>query len=210
VVLARWRHPTLGPIAPSEFIVLAEHLKIIGALGNAVMRRACEFIARRGQPGQYISVNVSSLQVADTGFADTVSHILAESGATAAQLAIELTESAFGTAEAAATLHRIRDADIGLFIDDFGVGYSNLMRLQSLPFDVIKIDRGFVSEIGKDGTGVAMIRTIAVLAAELGLTVIAEGIEHEYQASALRGLGITLGQGYHYGKPEAPDKESSS
>ena len=207
--LARWSHPTLGPIAPSEFIVLAEHLKIIGALGNAVMRRACEFIARRGQPGQYISVNVSSLQVADAGFADTVSHILAESGATAAQLAIELTESAFGTAEAAATLHRIRDADIGLFIDDFGVGYSNLMRLQSLPFDVIKIDRGFVSEIGKDGTGVAMIRTIAVLAAELGLTVIAEGIEHEYQASALRGLGITLGQGYHYGKPEAPDKDSS-
>ena len=90
---------------------------------------------------------------------------------------------------------------MALFIDDFGVGYSNLMRLQSLPFDVIKIDRGFVAEIGNDGSGIAMIRTIAVLAAEIGLAVIAEGIERDDQARALRALGITVGQGYLYGRP---------
>ena len=202
--LARWSHPQLGSIAPIEFIALAEHSKIIDGLGNVVLRRACEFIARRGLPGQYISVNVSSFQIEDTGFVANVQRVLAASGAVPAQLALELTESAFGNVEAAGVLHQIRDAGIALFIDDFGVGYSNLMRLQSLPFDVLKIDRGFVSEIGKDGTGIAMIRTIAVLAAELGLAIIAEGIEHEHEARALQELGIVVGQGYLYGRPARP------
>ena len=202
--LARWRHPTLGAIAPNEFIALAERHKLIGGLGQVVLRRACDFIARHGAPGQYVSVNVSSLQIVDAGFAASVQQVLADSGAEASQLALELTESAFETPEAAAALRRIRAAGIALFIDDFGVGYSNLMRLQNLPFDVIKIDRGFVSGIGADGSGLAMIRTIGVLAAELGLTLIAEGIEHEFQAQALRGLGIALGQGYLYGRPGLP------
>jgi EAL domain-containing protein (putative c-di-GMP-specific phosphodiesterase class I) len=149
-------------------------------------------------------VNVSSLQIEQAGFAANVQRILAASGAAASQLALELTESAIDSAEAAVTLNQLRAAGIALLIDDFGVGYSNLLRLQNLPFDIIKIDRGFVSEIGEDGCGMAMIRTIAVLATELGLDIIAEGIEHEYQARALQALGITMGQGYFYGRPAPP------
>jgi len=199
--LARWHHPDLGTIAPAEFIALAEQSRIIDRLGCVVLRRACKFIVEHGQPGQYVSVNVSSRQLEDEGFVAEVLRVLAESGASPSQLALELTESALGTPAAAAIVQSLRSAGILLFIDDFGVGYSNLLRLQSLPFDVIKIDRGFVNELGGDGAGVAMIRTMVVLAAELGLTIIAEGIEEEHQAQALRELGVARGQGYLYGKP---------
>ena len=199
--LARWQHPELGAIPPVEFIALAEQSRIIDRLGSVVLRRACQFIARAGRPGQYVSVNLSSRQLADPGLVANVQRILAETGAAASQLALELTESALGGANAAAVLQALRDLGIALFIDDFGVGYSNLMRLQRLPFDVIKIDRGFVDELGNGGAGIAMIRTMVVLAAELGLTVIAEGIEQEHQARMLRELGVTMGQGYFYGRP---------
>jgi diguanylate cyclase (GGDEF)-like protein/PAS domain S-box-containing protein len=199
--LARWQHPDLGTIAPVEFIALAEQSRIIDRLGSVVLRRACQFIVEHGQPGQYVSVNVSSRQLEDPGFVAQVLRVLAASGASPSQLALELTESALDTPSAASMLHSLRDAGIALFIDDFGVGYSNLMRLQRLPFDVIKIDRGFVNELGEDGAGVAMIRTMVVLAAELGLTIIAEGIEQEHQARTLRQLGVSRGQGYLYGKP---------
>ena len=126
---------------------------------------------------------------------------MSETGVAPAQLALELTESAFATPDAATVLHQLRAVGIALFIDDFGVGYSNLLRLQRLPFDVIKIDRGFVNELGSDGAGIAMIRTMAVLAAELGLEIIAEGVEQEHQARMLRELGIGMGQGYLYGRP---------
>jgi len=199
--LARWCHPDLGTIAPVEFIALAEQSRIIDRLGEVVLRRACEFIAQQGKAGQYVSVNVSSRQLEEEGFVAQVLRVLAETGASPCQLALELTESALGTPAAAAMLQRLRDTGIVLFIDDFGVGYSNLMRLQSLPFDVIKIDRGFVNALEDDGAGVAMIRAMVVLASELGLGVIAEGIEHERQARMLRDLGVSRGQGYFYGRP---------
>ena len=183
---------------------LGRTIKKIDGLGNVVFRRACEFIARHGLRGQYISVNVSSLQIGNTSSAANVRRILAESGAAPAQLALELAESSFGTPAAASALHEIRDAGIALFIDDSGVGHSNLMRLQSQPFDVIKIDRCFVSAIGQDGRETAMIRTIAALAQELGLKIIAEGIESEHQARVLRELGISNDQGYLYGRPAPP------
>jgi diguanylate cyclase (GGDEF)-like protein/PAS domain S-box-containing protein len=199
--LARWCHPDLGAIAPVEFIALAEQSRIIDRLGHVVLRRACEFIARHGHPGQYVSVNVSSRQLEDDSFVAQVLHVLAQSGASPSQLALELTESALGAPAAAAMLQSLRDAGISLFIDDFGVGYSNLMRLQSLPFDVIKIDRSFVTALDDAGASVAMIRAMVVLASELGLTVIAEGIEHEHQTRMLRELGVARGQGYLFGKP---------
>ncbi len=199
--LARWNHPQLGTIAPIEFIALAEVSRLISPLGLVVLRRACEFIARNALPGQYVSVNVSSRQLEDPDFAARLRHILAETGAAPAQLAIELTESTFGTTDMAGVLQELRDLGVALFIDDFGVGYSNLMRLQQMPSDVIKIDRGFVNEIGIDGAGTAMIRTIVILAAELGLKVIAEGIEQAHQADTLRALGVGMGQGYFYGRP---------
>ncbi len=174
-----------------------------------VLRRACEFIARNATAGQYVSVNVSSRQLEDPGFAASLRRILAETGAEPAQLAIELTESTFGTTDMAGVLQELRELGVALFIDDFGVGYSNLMRLQQMPSDVIKIDRGFVNEIGSGGAGTAMIRTIVILAAELGLKVIAEGIEQEHQADALRELGVGMGQGYFYGRP-APAPEPVS
>ncbi len=199
--LARWNHAQFGPIAPTEFIALAEVSRLITPLGLVVLRRACEFIARNALPGQYVSVNVSSRQLEDPEFAASLRRILAETGAAPAQLAIELTESTFGTTDMACVLQELRELGVALFIDDFGVGYSNLMRLQQMPSDVIKIDRGFVNEIGSGGAGTAMIRTIVILAAELGLKVIAEGIEQAHQADTLRALGVGMGQGYFYGRP---------
>jgi diguanylate cyclase (GGDEF)-like protein/PAS domain S-box-containing protein len=203
--LARWNHAQFGAVSPAEFIPLAEASRLIAPLGLIVLRRACEFIARHAKPGQYVSVNVSSRQLEDATFTATLRRILAETGAAPEQLAIELTESTFGSTDIAAVLQELRDIGIALFIDDFGVGYSNLMRLQQTPSDVIKIDRGFVNEIGsgvgKDHASTAMIRTIVILAAELGLKVIAEGIEEEHQARTLRELGVGMGQGYFYGRP---------
>ena len=207
--LARWNHAQFGAIAPTEFIALAEVSRLISPLGLVVLRRACEFIARNATAGQYVSVNVSSRQLEDPGFAASLRRILAETGAEPAQLAIELTESTFGTTDMAGVLQELRELGVALFIDDFGVGYSNLMRLQQMPSDVIKIDRGFVNEIGSGGAGTAVIRTIVILAAELGLKVIAEGIEQEHQADALRELGVGMGQGYFYGRP-APAPEPVS
>ena len=113
-------------------------------------------------------------------------------------------ESALSASHAANVLGALRAARIRLMVDDFGVGYSNLMRLQHLPFDVIKIDRCFVNDLSADGSGAAMIRTMIVLAQELKLDVIAEGIEHEHQVRALRDLGVATGQGYLLGRPRPP------
>jgi len=113
-------------------------------------------------------------------------------------------ESALSASHAASVLDALRAARIRLMVDDFGVGYSNLMRLQHLPFDVIKIDRCFVNDLSADGSGAAMIRTMIVLAKELKLDVIAEGIEHEHQVRALRDLGVATGQGYLLGRPRPP------
>jgi len=145
---------------------------------------------------------VSTRQFEEAGFVGDLRHALSDSGARPEQLAVEITESALSAAHAASVLAALRAARIRLMIDDFGVGYSNLMRLQRLPFDVIKIDRGFVHKLSPDGGGAAMIRTMIVLAKELQLEVIAEGIEHEHQVRTLRALGVGVGQGYLLGRPQ--------
>jgi len=200
--LARWSCAELGDVSPAEFIALSEECRIIHALGRHVLRQACDFIVRHGQPGQYVSVNVSTRQFEEPGFVGDVRRALIDSGVRPDQLAVEVTESALSTAQAASVLAELRAARIRLMVDDFGVGYSNLMRLQRLPFDVIKIDRCFVQELAADGSGAAMIRTMIVLAKELQLEVIAEGIEHEHQACTLRDLGVAVGQGYLLGRPQ--------
>ena len=206
--LARWSCAELGDVSPAEFIALAEECRIIHALGRHVLRQACDFIVRHGQPGQYVSVNVSTRQFEEPGFVGDVRQALIDSGTRPEQLAVEITESALSTAHAASVLGELRAARIRLMVDDFGVGYSNLMRLQRLPFDVIKIDRCFVHELSADGGGAAMIRTMIVLARELQLEVIAEGIEHEHQAWTLRDLGVAVGQGYLLGRPQpAPESQ---
>ena len=200
--LARWSCEELGVVSPAEFVALAEDCRLVHALGQQVLRQACDFIVRQGQPGQYVSVNVSTRQFEVPGFVADLRQALRDSGARPEQLAVEITESALSATNAGRVLGELRAARIRLMIDDFGVGYSNLMRLQRLPFDVIKIDRGFVSELTADGGGVAMVRTMVVLARELKLDVIAEGIEHEHQIRVLRELGVSTGQGYHLGRPQ--------
>jgi diguanylate cyclase (GGDEF)-like protein/PAS domain S-box-containing protein len=202
--LARWSCDELGDVSPAEFIALAEECRMIHALGRHVLRLACDFIVRHGKAGQYVSVNVSTRQFEEAGFVGDLRQALIDSGARPEQLAVEITESALSAAHAASVLGELRAARIRLMVDDFGVGYSNLMRLQRLPFDVIKIDRCFVQDLLADGSGAAMIRTMIVLAHELKLDVIAEGIEHEHQVRALRDLGVGTGQGYLLGRPQPP------
>ena len=202
--LARWSCDELGEVSPAEFIALAEECRIVHALGRHVLRLACDFIVQHGQPGQYVSVNVSTRQFEEPGFVGDLRQALIDSTARPEQLAVEITESALSASRAANVLGELRAARIRLMVDDFGVGYSNLMRLQHLPFDVIKIDRCFVNDLSADGSGAAMIRTMIVLAKELKLDVIAEGIEHEHQVRALRDLGVATGQGYLLGRPRPP------
>jgi EAL domain-containing protein (putative c-di-GMP-specific phosphodiesterase class I) len=206
--LARWSCEELGAVSPAEFVALAEECRIVHALGQQVLRQACDFIVRQGRPGQYVSVNVSTRQFEEPRFVADLRQALRDSGARPEQLAVEITESALSATNASRVLDELRAARIRLMIDDFGVGYSNLMRLQRLPFDVIKIDRGFVNELTADGGGVAMVRTMLVLARELKLDVIAEGIEHEHQIRVLRELGVSTGQGYHLGRPQPVSVQS--
>lgn len=200
-VLARWDPPRRGRVSPGEFIPMAEKLHLINALGESVLRQACQFIVHAGQPGQYVSVNVSSLQLRDQRFSRRVWRLLEETGARPSQLVLELTESALAEPGASETLEELRGSGMSVFIDDFGVGYSNLTRLHQFSFDAIKVDRGFVGGIEGGGIAVSMIKTIASLADELGVQLIAEGIESPRQTELLLKMGITRGQGYLYGRP---------
>lgn len=201
--LARWDHPRGLDVSPDTFIPMAERLNLIGSLGQSVLRQACSFIASC-EPGLYVSVNVSSLQLQDERFVDMVWHTLAATGAKPRQLALELTETALTTPAARGMLEALRRGGVAIFIDDFGVGYSNLTRLHELSFDAIKVDRGFVRNIERGGIAASMIKTIASLAVELDVELIAEGIETSTVASALVALGVRKGQGYLYGRPSRP------
>ena len=207
--LARWQHPVLGMISPARFIPIAEETGLIVSLGRLVMDAACQEAMRWQSAGHdpiQVAVNVSSLQLMRDNFVEEVRAILEKTGLPPRLLQIELTESVMlsGVQAAAATMRRLSDLGVSLAIDDFGTGYSCLSYLPQLPFDALKIDRSFVSELGTRPEAEAMVHSLVVLAHKLGMRVIAEGVETEKQLERIAGIGTNEVQGYLLGKP-TPD-----
>lgn len=209
--LVRWEHPELGPLAPGEFIPLAEDSNLIAEVGAHVLSVACLAGAgwRAAGHSTEIAVNVSSVQLSDATFPSLVREILSRSKLPAAALTLEVTESQAMTDSPVndRNLRELRDLGVGISIDDFGTGYSSLAQLHRLPVTEVKIDRSFTTRLGEDGSD-AFIAGIVGLAHGLGLLVVAEGVETSDQLSALTKIGCDRAQGFLLGKPmDAPDFE---
>jgi diguanylate cyclase (GGDEF)-like protein len=209
--LVRWRHPEQGLVPPGRFIPVAEESGLILALGDWVLRRACEQATewrRRGLPPLRIAVNMSGRQFAEANLAATVSALLAETGCDPEWLEIEITESAIMQNPDAAllTMHRINQLGVRLSIDDFGTGYSSLAYLKRFPVHKLKIDRSFVRDIHVDADDAAIVGAIVALARNLELQVVAEGVETPEQLQFLESLGCDECQGYLFSKPRPAEE----
>jgi len=200
--LLRWQHPKLGAIAPNDFIPAAESSGLIVDIGAWALAEACRQAARH-LPGITVSVNVSTAQLARTGFVDMVRAALFNSGFAADRLEIEITESMFIDAAPMAlmSLHELRQLGVRIALDDFGTGYSSLAYLRRFPFDTLKIDRAFVRELISQRDARAIVGTVVDLARALGMTSVAEGVEEPAQLDVLREVGCDLVQGYLVAKP---------
>lgn len=207
--LIRWRNEDGTFVPPDRFIPLAEASGMIVAIGDWVLRMACHELVRLqalGLSSLRMSVNVSQIQFRHPEFLDKLNAALLDTGISPNCLELEITESvAMEDADfMLETLNLVRELGISIAIDDFGTGYSSLSQLRQLPIDRLKIDRAFVSELQKDMCGGHIASMVIELGRNLNLTVIAEGIEEEAQAEALRALGCHEGQGYLYAKPMTP------
>ena len=206
--LVRWQHPTRGLIPPAEFIPMAEETGLIVPLGHWVLTEACRQIGEwqaefPADPPLTISVNLSVRQCAQTDFVQKVADILQKTGVDACHLKLELTESMIveDSQSTSIMLSDLRALGVQVQIDDFGTGYSSLGYLQRLPIDTLKIDRTFINQMGKDGSGSEIVRTILALAQDLGMKVVAEGIETNEQLEKLIKMDCEYGQGYLFNKP---------
>ena len=205
--LVRWAHPQRGLVSPAAFIPLAESTGLILPLGRWVLRQACLTLSRWAQtPGLSslsLAVNVSAHQFHDPHFADDVGRALAETGAPAHALKLELTESVLAThlGSVTATMAQLQGQGVGFALDDFGTGYSSLAYLKHLPLDQLKIDASFVRDVLTDPSDATLVRIIITLAREMGLSAIAEGVETAEQHAFLAAEGCRLYQGYLFGRP---------
>ncbi len=204
--LARWYDVALGWISPEEFISVAEETGLIERLGDYILEQACIDGAawlKQGLPIQKLSVNVSPYQLRFGQFVTTLNRVLKSSGFPAHLLVLELTESVYieREQEVLPLLTRLHQSGIGLAIDDFGTGYSSLSYLSKLPWDTLKIDRSFVSQVPYNAEQCKLTSTIIKMAHDLGLTVIVEGIETTAQLNFVTEQGGELVQGYYYSVP---------
>ncbi len=200
--LVRWRHPERGLIRPDDFIPFAEETGLIGPIGAWVLHQACADAA--GWPADVrIAVNVSAAQFKGPGLVETVFDALAASGLPPERLELEITETALlADADATlATLHELRAKGVRIAMDDFGTGYSSLGYLRSFPFDKIKIDRCFIKDIETSVDCKAIVRAVAGLGSNLGITTTAEGVETAAQLDQLRAEGCDQVQGYLFSRP---------
>jgi EAL domain-containing protein (putative c-di-GMP-specific phosphodiesterase class I) len=200
--LARWNHPQLGFVPPSEFIAIAEESGLIESLGEWVLRTACA-TAATWEPPLRIAVNVSPLQLARGDLSGLVVDVLERTGLPAHRLELELTESAVvkDPKRSLQMLRKIKALGVSLALDDFGSGHSSLSTLRLFPFDKIKLDRSFMGEIETSKEARAVLKAVLALGRGLGIPVLAEGIETEGQFDRLREEGCDQVQGYLLGRP---------
>ncbi|MFD0524825.1 putative bifunctional diguanylate cyclase/phosphodiesterase [Paractinoplanes durhamensis] len=210
--LVRWQHPERGFISPADFIPVAEQNGLIVELGEWILRTACDqFVVWRDRHGadapQQISVNVSARQLNEPGFVAVVADVLACTGMDAGHLIIEVTETAvFGGGTAVQAVNDLKDLGVRIALDDFGTGHSSLGLLQTVPVDVLKVDKSFVDNLTMAGRHAVIATALIQVSNGLGLDAVAEGVETAEQAAELYRLGYLLAQGYHFGRPVAePD-----
>jgi EAL domain-containing protein (putative c-di-GMP-specific phosphodiesterase class I) len=208
--LVRWLHTDLGLVPPNDFIPLAERSGLIAPLTEYVLREAIEHTARWQRQGidLRVSVNLSVRSLMDLELPSRVEALLVEAGLPASKLVLEITESTImaDPVRAMRVLQPLADMGVGLSIDDFGTGYSSLAYLRQLPISEIKIDRSFVTHMTTDDNDAVIVRSTIELARNLGLEVVAEGVETAEAWDALASLGCDYVQGYFLSKPLPADE----
>ena len=208
--LVRWQHPQHGLLPPGRFIPLAESCGLIGPLTDWVLEAACTSLRRWTDLGLQpppLSVNLPATSLADAGLPDRLERLLQRHGLAPASLMLELTETMLMHDLDATRLRLagLRARGFGLSLDDFGTGYSSLSHLQHLPMNELKIDRAFIAEVARGGRDAALATAIITLGRELGLQVVAEGVETAEQSQFLLSRGCVLQQGYLFSRPLPPE-----
>ena len=213
--LVRWRHPTRGLLLPESFIGVAESINLADELGRWVLRNACaDFSGWRSRGlgrDAALRVNVSPLQLASRGFVQTVAETIDEFGIDAGSLCLEITERAVvhDIESTRRTLAELKEVGVQIAIDDFGTGYAVLSHLKSLPVDTLKIDAGFVRDLGSNANDLAIIRAIIGLAEAFSLQLVAEGVETPSAAMTLVQHGCQRAQGFLFSRPIPSDAMES-
>jgi diguanylate cyclase (GGDEF)-like protein/PAS domain S-box-containing protein len=209
--LLRWAHPTRGLLLPAQFIPIAEDCGLIVPIGKWVLHQACEqsrVWAEAGLPAIITAVNVSAMEFADENFLNSLCSVLSATGVEPRSLQLELTESVLMKRTEATTrvLQYLREWGVKVAIDDFGTGYSSLSYLRRFTVDALKIDQSFVRQISTGGRDAAIVTAVISMARDLGLFVVAEGVETLEEVEFLRTHNCDEAQGYYFGKPTPPQK----
>ncbi|MGI9065427.1 MAG: putative bifunctional diguanylate cyclase/phosphodiesterase [Pyrinomonadaceae bacterium] len=206
--LIRWPHPERGLISPIDFIPLAEETGMIVQIGEWVLREACVQMQRwhvifPTDPPAFMCVNLSVKQFSQPNLIEKVADILKETNLASTSLKLEITESAVieNVETAIRMLNQLRELGVQLAMDDFGTGYSSLSNLHRFPINTLKIDRSFITQMVENNENAEIVRTISGLAQNLGMDVVAEGVETREQLQILKSLGCKYGQGYFFSKP---------
>ena len=206
-MLARWQSPDLGLVSPDIFIPIVEEMGLIEELSKGLMAQAFED-AKAWHPTLTLAINVSPLQLRDPWFAQKTLKLLVAHAFPASRLEIEITESALheNPGMVRNTLTGLRNQGVVITLDDFGMGYSSLSQLRTLPFDRLKIDRSFIRDLKHDETNTKLVSAIISMGVGLEMPLVAEGIENDAILKTLRQMGQLKGQGYHYGRPEPQEQ----
>ncbi len=203
--LLRWDHPRHGMVSPDEFVSLAEQTGLIRPLTRWVIGKALKQLSLWQESGLDIglSINLSPRNLHEDGLADSIGELMEKRGLRPELITLEITEDAIMTdpERALAAIRHLKECGVRLAIDDFGTGYSSLAYLKALPVDELKIDKSFVMQMADDTNDEVIVRSTIELAHNLGLSVVAEGVESELHLQTLRGLGCDVGQGFHIGRP---------
>jgi diguanylate cyclase (GGDEF)-like protein len=212
--LARWNHKDLGWVPPVRFIPAAEEAGLIGRLGNFILREACagmRLLQMSAQRPLSMSVNLSASQLFDVRLVGEIAGILGSAGVDPSAMRLEVTETVLVAQPdaAVAVLDRLRGLNLRICMDDFGTGYSSLTYLHRLPVDVLKIDRSFIAAVASGEKPQGIVAAIVALANNLGLELIAEGVETQEQAVVLQRLGVRQAQGYRFARAMEAQKAAA-
>ena len=209
--LIRWNHPQRGMISPGVFIPVFEKNGFVTRLDRFAWESACRFLSRQRDNGLDVvpvSVNVSRVNMYDHNFVDYMTSLLGKYDLEPWMLRIEMTETAYvdNPTQMVKILRRLKNAGLTVLMDDFGSGYSSLNMLKNITADVLKLDMKFVQDIETSQRAATIMKSVVNMAHDLGMEVIAEGVETEPQVSFLRDIGCRLIQGYYYARPMAADE----